>query len=201
MADTLITKLRRQLGNPTISDIADADLTDCVEIALAEYDKWRPKLVMETLASVADQIEYDLDADTINVRNVLIAGSGTYTSSEAMKELLAKDRADDSTGWPSTYWRQQDLTLQLNEPVAEDGADIFVLEARARSIESGMVALPKDKIALLMKGAEGQARMRYAGYQGTVRFGSASEDRETQREKGQALWDEFLKILKTGYTL
>ena len=201
MADILITLLRRQLGNPTVTDISDNSLTDCVKTALTEYDQWRPKLAMEKIDTVSGQEEYDLNPLTIDVHAVLIAEAATYSDTEAMERLQAMDRTVNHTGYSGVYWRMQDLTLQLVKAPDADGLIIYVLEARARALEAGVVALPKDKITLLLKGAEGQARMRYAGYQGTVRFGSASEDKENQRTEGQRLWDEYVNALKTGYII
>lgn len=195
MADktTLLADLRAQLGNPDTTELSVAVLTTCLERSLDEYSRFHPIEYFyyntSTFKLVADTIEYSLPAETIGV-----AACRIYTTEIEIKDNRKyfksyQETAPYSTGYGDFNWAFASNKLELTDyPAAADAGKLIACLLYKAHVFNVDAITTIDRATLegsILDYAMGEALETWAGYAGSISFGSGREDREPVRRKGE----------------
>lgn len=194
-AQTLTTALRERLGNPDISELSDSQLLNAINKSLLEFSRFKPKVEEDSsLTCVTSQADYTLPTDTIGIVYCKVSSTLTdITDYWYLFDEWAID-LDNYTGTGEIYWAYINGKLRLRKaPTSAENGYYIGLKLYKNHVFTNSVctSVTGNDMELVMLGAEGLSRQYWAGYAGTMRQGSASEDRENQRTEGSRQWKEF----------
>ncbi len=194
-AQTLTNTLRERLGNPDPSELSDSQLLNAIKKALLEFSKFKPKVENDSsLTCVTSQADYTLPDDTIGVKYCKVASALTdITNYWQLFDEWALELGN-YTGTGEIYWQYVNGKLRLlKAPTSTENGYYIGCKLYKNHVFTNSVctSVTGNDMELVMLGAEGLSRQYWAGYAGTIRQGSASEDRENQRTEGNRQWKEF----------
>jgi hypothetical protein len=200
---TLNSALRIALNNPDISELSDAQFSDCWQNAVDAFSQYYPKEVLDySIQTILDQREYDLPAETIDIIacRVYSTVADVKTNFKYFKQY--QESTPFYTGLGNFKWEFKNNQLILNDfPTATDTGKYIGVYLRKSHvfINNACTTIPRSVMdGPIMDWAKGDAMEMWAGYQGTLRQGSASEDREVIRTEGRRLKSEAEKSWAVG---
>jgi hypothetical protein len=200
----LTPTVRSLLGGPATTEISDAQLAICWRRAVDEYSKYRP--IREYyygagVVLVADQTAYSVPDETFDIKACRI-----YATLQEVKDNLKyfedyQEAGPGLTGYGSFYWSFNNNKMELSDiPAAADaGKFIGMLIYKGHVFTAGTcTTIPRKEFeGHLLNWCKGDALETWAGYQGSVRFGSSSEDREPLRDEARKLKEAAVKFWST----
>jgi hypothetical protein len=198
-AQTLTNTLRERLGNPDPSEISDSQLFNAIKKCLLEFSNFKPRVEYDSsMVCVSGQMDYTLPADTSGIRYCRIASTLAGITDYWLYFEDWAETMRDYTGCGNIYWKYVNGKLRfVRAPAAAENGYYIGLLLYKNHVFTNSVCLSAtdDDMELVLLGAEGMSREIWAGYAGTVRQGSASEDKENQRTRGKEQWKEFQQQL------
>jgi hypothetical protein len=203
-AQTLVDALRVRLGGSSTgidtSELSDSQLLGNILASLYEFSKFKPRIAYDSsLTCVTSQADYDLPDDTISIVYCMIRSTLTDITNNWQYFRDYSRTNGNYTGTGEIYYAHENnqLVLRKAPTSTENGYYIGLMIYRNHVFVNSActTVTPNDMDRLVLLGAEALSRIMWAGYQGTVRQGSASEDRENQRTAGNAQWKEYRNLL------
>ena len=187
--------LREALGNPGYDELSYAQAQKCWTLAVREYSKHYPREDYDTsIRGVASQKDYTLP-DEEAIIDVFYCYIASTLAGLTAQERYYRDYRDSMGKYTNTGARFELVNRKLRILPAPEtsGEYIGTLLHKAHIFSNGACTTisPVVMETLIQQGAKAQALLMLAGYQGSVRVGTASEDMSSVQERGEKLWKDY----------
>jgi len=196
-------KLRRSLGNLTLTQLTDDQADDAVQDAIKEYSKYRPILVFDSLATIGEVATYDLSVKEriIKVKEVFYSGGSGFDEFSSDYSQLGRLEGLSLFENPSLWiqyiqrleqykskfvgdfeYDRSTKVLRLIPLPSESGKKVYYVWLQRHVVTT----IPEDDIEIVLLWAKGEAKEMLAskksyeirsvsGYGESVSFGATSD--------------------------
>jgi hypothetical protein len=198
-------KMRRQVGNPSLTQFMEEQADDAVKSAIREYSKHKPIEVLDYLTTIKDEQAYDLSTKSriIRVKEVYYSTGSEYFPEEVWSDFSMYGRLEGLSLFenPSLWtqymqrleqfkamfngdfsFEQSTKILRLIPAPSEMGEKVYYIWTQRHTAET----IPEDDIDLVLLWAKGEAKEMMAskkgnevqsvsGYGESVTFGATSD--------------------------
>jgi hypothetical protein len=202
--EELRDKLRRQIGNPTLTQFNEEQANDAIESAIREFSKYKPIKVLDSLMTTKDVATYDLSAKEriIKVKDVFYSVNCEFVSEEHWPETASLGRLEGLSLFENpSLWTQYiqrleqykrmfegDFEYSQSEkiltliPAPSQVQKVYFLWTKRHTASS----IPEDEVDTVLLWAKGEAKEMMAskkgneiqsvsGYGESVSFGATSD--------------------------
>jgi len=198
-------KLRRGLGNPSLTVLSEDQARDAVDSAVKEYSKNRSIEILDFFGTIKDKAVYDLSDKTgiMRVKDVFYSASQDYVFEGLQPDYSMLGRLEGISLFENpSIWMQYmqrlesykrifdgdfeydraNKMLRLIPPPMTTGRKVFFIWTKRHTVET----IPEDDEDLLLLWAKGEAKEMMAsrkgneiqsvsGYGESVSFGATAE--------------------------
>lgn len=199
----LETVLREALGNPAYSELTYSQAQRAWTRALQVYSRFKPREDFDTSITTTNGTkDYTLPDNTLGVFACKVAAALADITDNLDDLYTARETLGHYTGYSDMVWQYVNGKLRLLPTPTTTGLYLGLVLWKEHVFSNGTCTTisQAEMETLVLKGAMAEALRMMAGYEGTVRFGSAMVDKEPLREEANRLEKEYREDLARAIT-